>query len=220
MLSGFEDYLSRWVALHGGANPTGIIRGWLRLTWRVARPLAARRVPPDLVTAAGLLVAAAAVGFAAAGLPVAVAVVVLLCGLLDGVDGAVAVLSGRVTRWGGVLDSLADRAGEAAFAAALFLLGGQPWWCLAAVASSWLLEYLRARAAAVGMPGIGVVTVGERPTRVIVVAVFCAVLPLAHGILGADDTTWLTVAAVVWTAAGIAGLAQLLPVVRRATLHP
>ena len=74
-----------------------------------------------------------------------------------------------------------------------------------------LHEYTRARAAAAGMSEIGVVTVGERPTRVIVTAVFLA----CAGIYGAGDPMWATLAAAGWVGLGVVGLGQLLVVVRR-----
>ena len=46
---------------------------------------------------------------------------VVLAGLLDNLDGAVAILSGRTSRWGFVLDSLADRLSDAAYVVALCL---------------------------------------------------------------------------------------------------
>jgi hypothetical protein len=68
-------------------------------------------VSPDVLTAWGVLVSAAVAAVAAAGgrWPLAAVGIVVLAGLLDNLDGAVAILSGRTTRWGYVLDSLADR---------------------------------------------------------------------------------------------------------------
>jgi CDP-diacylglycerol--glycerol-3-phosphate 3-phosphatidyltransferase len=51
------------------------------------------------------------------------ALVVVLSGLLDNLDGAVAVLTGRSTRWGYVLDSTADRVSDLAYVGALLLAG-------------------------------------------------------------------------------------------------
>ena len=47
----------------------------------------------------------------------------MLAGLLDNVDGAVAVLTGRATAWGAVLDAVADRVGDLALVGALLLAG-------------------------------------------------------------------------------------------------
>ena len=71
-----------------------------------------------------------------------------------------------------------------------------------------LQEYARARAGAVGMTEVGVVTVWERPTRVIVTATFLA----AAALLGQP---WALLGAAAWTGLGLVGLAQLLVVGRR-----
>ena len=140
----------------------------------------------------------------AARVLVAGAVLVLLAGLADTLDGAVAVLSGRTTRLGYVLDSVADRVGEAAWLTAFWLAGAPGWLVVAAGAVSWLHEYARARATAAGMREIGVVTVGERPTRV---SIAISGLLLA-GVFGHGPIV-LTVAAAAWLALAVVGLVQL-----------
>jgi phosphatidylglycerophosphate synthase len=209
-----EDYLDRWSALHGGydVDRSRLVRGWLGMLYALARPLAAAGTPPDLVTLAGLLLAVIAAVLAWAGVVVAVllaALAVLLSGLVDGLDGAVAVLSGRTSRWGYVLDSVTDRIGEGAYLVALYVLGAPGWLCVGAGAVSYLQEYVRARAGAAGMTEIGVVTVAERPTRVIVTAVFLTLAALA------GTGTCASAGAGVWLALGIAGLGQILVVARR-----
>jgi CDP-diacylglycerol--glycerol-3-phosphate 3-phosphatidyltransferase len=150
---------------------------------------------------------------AAAGgrwLLLAVAVVVLSA-VLDGVDGTVAILSGRTTRWGFVLDSACDRVADACYLAALWLAGAPGPLCAAAGTAVLLLEYLRARAAAAGMSEVGVVTVAERPTRVIITAMFL----LGAGLYPSAAGTWAAAGASATLTVGLAGLAQLIRVVRR-----
>jgi archaetidylinositol phosphate synthase len=91
------------------------------------RPL---RVPPPAVVVAG-----AAVGFAAAGMIgthafVAAALLLQLKTLLDNADGQLARLTGRVTDFGRYLDSESDLLVDAAIFAALGIWIG-PWWALA-----------------------------------------------------------------------------------------
>jgi phosphatidylglycerophosphate synthase len=183
----------------------------------VGRPLAAARVPPDAVTAAGLAVAALALWPAAAGgrWVLAAVAVVVVSALLDGVDGTVAILTGRVTRWGHVLDSACDRVSDVCFLAALWLAGAPGPLCAAAGTVVFLHEYLRARAAAAGMPEVGVVTVGERPTRVIVTAMFL----LGAGLFPGAADGWATAGAGATLAVGAVGLAQLGVVVRDRLSH-
>lgn len=206
-------YLQQWAALHGGARPTGLVGGWLRLVHLVASPLARRGAPPDLVTGAGVLLACAAPILASGDRfhVLLAAGVVALSGLTDSLDGAVAVLSGRTTRWGAVLDGVADRASDALFVAALWTAGAPSGVCVAAVALGWLQEYTRARAGAAGLADVAVLTVNERPTRVIVVVMFLA----ATAARPADDPSWAAGGAAVLVLLGVIGLVQLITVVRR-----
>ncbi len=207
-----EEYLDEWQRLHGGYDPrsNALVHRWLTGSYAMARPLAAAGTPPDLVTGTGVLVAVTALWPAAEGgrwLALA-ALLVVLSGLLDSLDGAVAVLTGRATAWGAVLDSVADRVGDLAFVLALLLAGADPATCAAGAALMLLLEYLRARAGVAGMSEVGVVTVWERPTRVIVTSAF-----LAAGAALGDP--WPDLGAAAWAGLGIVGLVQLGRVVRR-----
>lgn len=207
------EYLDRWSRLHGDAAPTGLVGWWLRLAYRLAVPLVRLRVGPDAVTVLGLLVAVAVMLPASAGgrWPLLAVLLVVASGLLDNLDGAVAVLTGRTTRWGFVLDSLCDRLSDAAYAVALALAGGSWPLALTGAALAWLHEYARARAAVAGMPEIGVVTVSERPTRVIVTAMFL----LGAGLYPASADRWALAGTAAWATLGAVGLVQLLVVIRR-----
>jgi phosphatidylglycerophosphate synthase len=203
-------YLARWAPLHGGYEPppASLARRWLTVAYTVARPLAAGGVSPDALTAWGLLVSAAVPVVAAPGgrWPLAAVPIVVLAGLLDNLDGAVAILTGRTTRWGFVLDSLADRLSDAAYLLPLWFLGAPGPVCVAGGSLMVLQEYARARAGNAGMGEIAVVTVWERPTRVILTAF----LLLACGLFPSDAALLATLGAAAWTALGAIGLTQLL----------
>lgn len=207
-----------WSDLHGGVQPSPVVRGWLRMI-RVLASGPIIRIPPDALSVAGVLALTAAWGAVAGpGWPALVVPLVLLAGVLDGLDGAVALRTGRARPLGAVVDSVADRVGDVLLGAVLVAIGAPLGWALAAVALVFLLEYVRARAQAVGMPGVGAVTVAERPTRLIVVA-------MAAGGAAASPTTglpllgwgWGVTFAVTWTAVGVVGMGQLLLGVRRST---
>jgi phosphatidylglycerophosphate synthase len=208
-------YLDRWQELHAGYDPRSspLVHGWLTVVYAVARPFARLRVPPDVVTLLGLVVSGAVVWLAALGgrWLLLAAVVAGLSGLVDSIDGAVAVLTGRSTRFGAVLDSVVDRLSDVLYLVALFLVGAPVWACVLAGVLVLTQEYARARATAVGMDDIGVLTVGERPTRVIVVAMFL----LAAGIYPASASTWASLGAYVSCGLAAISLVQLLVVVRR-----
>jgi CDP-diacylglycerol--glycerol-3-phosphate 3-phosphatidyltransferase len=162
-----EEYLAAWSRWHGGAETgSALVRGWLSLAYALARPLAA--LPPLAVTLLGLVVACAAVAPAAAGGAwlVAAGVLVGLSGLLDSLDGALAIGTGRASRRGFVLDSAVDRLTEVAYAAALWVAGAPGWVAVAFGALCWLPDYLRARAGQAGVDRTGPISLWERPTRV------------------------------------------------------
>ncbi len=211
-----DDFLSRWSRLHGGydAGSSRLVSAWLGLTYRLAAPVARRGVSPDTLSYGGLAPAVGSVAAAAFGgrWVVLAAALIVLTGVLDALDGAVAVLSGRVTAWGAVLDSVVDRCGDVLFLLALFVAGAPGRLCMAAGALTFLLEYARARAGSAGMREIGVVTVWERPARVVLVAMFLA----AAGLLPSYGELFLAVGCGVAVVLGVVAIGQLLVVVRRA----
>jgi phosphatidylglycerophosphate synthase len=208
-----EEYLLRWGRLHG-VDPGSVraVRLWLWLVYRLARPLAGR-VSPSAVTGLGLLAALAVLPAAVAGgrWVLLAPFLVVLSGVLDSLDGAVAVLTGRSSAWGAVLDAVADRLSDCGYAAALWVVGAPGWMAVAAGGSAMLLEYLRARAGAAGLPDVGVVTVGERPTRIVSTTMFLA----GAGLFPAAAAGWATAGAGFGVAAAVVGLGQLLVTVRR-----
>jgi CDP-diacylglycerol--glycerol-3-phosphate 3-phosphatidyltransferase len=192
------------------------VGGWLRLMYAVARPFAVAGVPPDAVTLLGLVAAGAvaALAWAGGGWLLVAALLVVLSGVLDGVDGAVAVLTDRATAFGFVLDSLVDRGSDLLYLVALHLAGADAWVCVAGGVVTLLHEYARARAAAGGLADVGTITVGERPTRVIVTAVALAAAGVAE-LAGRAAGPWAQAGALAWLALGGVGLVQLLVVLRR-----
>jgi phosphatidylglycerophosphate synthase len=163
-----DEYLAEWSRWHGGTDPaeSRLVHGWLTAAYTLARPVA--RLSPLVATAVGLLVAVAAVGPAVAGghWLIAAGLLVGLSGLLDSLDGALAIATGRASRRGYVLDSAVDRLTEAAYAAALWVAGAPGWLAVVFGALCWLPDYLRARAGQAGVDETGDISVWERPTRV------------------------------------------------------
>ena len=187
---GLADHLERWSALHAGIDPHASrwVHGWLVGMYHLARPLARAGVRPDLLTLLGLWWAAAAAVVAAAGgrWPLLATVMLILGAVLDGLDGAVAVLTGRVTRWGGVLDALVDRLSDLVSLLAVVLVAAAvpgagrvaPLVLTGAVAAGAALVTLEVRRARAGQLGatLAVITVGERPTRLVLtgLTLWCA----------------------------------------------
>ncbi len=210
-----DGYFARWQQLHGGYDMrTGsrIARGWLTGVYALCRPLAGAGVQPDVVTLVSVEVCGVAAVLAAGSgrLPLLAGVVVTLGAALDNADGCVAVLTGRVTRWGYLLDSLADRVSDVLVLLALRAAGGSGAVCVAAGGVLFLLEYLRARAVGAGVDDVGVVSIGERPGRLIV-AIFAL---LAAGVLPAHAADLATVGAAATLGLAAVGLLQVGTAVR------
>jgi archaetidylinositol phosphate synthase len=98
-------------------------------------------------------------------------VLVLVAGWFDIVDGAVAKVTGKVSKTGAFLDSTLDRVAEVALFGGI-LLGGysSPLVVLVALSLSLLVSYTRAKGDALGvtLSGVGI---GERSERLLIVAV-------------------------------------------------
>ncbi|WP_163547326.1 CDP-alcohol phosphatidyltransferase family protein [Candidatus Frankia nodulisporulans] len=218
-LPDLDGYLARWSQLHGGYDVRSglwLVRTFLTFVHRIARPLAVRRVAPSAVTAGGVVLTALVVPASVVGgrWPLLGLVALILGGVADSVDGAVAVLTGRSTAWGYVLDSVADRCGDVLCLVGLWCLGAPGGLLVAAGCLLGLLEYTRARAGNAGFGEIGVVTVGERPTRMIVTGAGLVGAGLVPGL--ADVAA--TVAATATVAVCAIGLLQLTVTLRTALI--
>lgn len=211
-----DAYFDRWSDLHLGYDPRRAFwpRTWLTLTYYCARPLARRGVAPNLVTIAGGLVSGLipVLAWHGGGWLWLGVVLVVVSGLVDNLDGAVAALTDRATALGYVLDSMVDRIADGCYLLALWLLGAPAWLCVLGGVVTMLQEYLRVRAGDAGMGELGLVTVAERPTRVIVTAfAMCgaAVVPAASAGTAAALGAW------AWLGLSLVAFGQLAWAVRR-----
>jgi phosphatidylglycerophosphate synthase len=198
------------------------IERWLRASYRTGRALARLRVRPSIVTTVGMVanLAVPVLAVRHAYWPLVAAGLVLLSAVADSVDGAVAVVTGRVTRLGYVYDAVADRIGEAAWVVALWLIGVPGWLAVLVGGLAWLHEYLRAKATAAGMAEIGVVTLNERPGRLILV-MLALVLAGVAGVLAPDlPSGAVTIVAAIAALFGVIGLVQLIGAVQHELTKP
>jgi CDP-diacylglycerol--glycerol-3-phosphate 3-phosphatidyltransferase len=124
---------------------------------------------PDVLTFAGLAVSFAAAYFLGKGHFLFGGLLILLSGLFDLVDGAVARFNNQATKFGAVLDSTFDRISEAV------TLGGLMIWYIpkestqeivlifAVLTGSFLVSYIKARAEGLGLQcQVGLFTRAER----------------------------------------------------------
>jgi phosphatidylglycerophosphate synthase len=212
-----DEYLAAWSRWHGGTGTeSALVRGWLSMAWALARPLAG--LPPIVATGLGLLVAAAAVLPARVGGPwlLLAGVLVGLSALLDSLDGALAIGTGRASRRGFVLDSVVDRLTEAAYAAALWVAGAPGWLAVTFGALCWLPDYLRARAGQAGVRETGAISVWERPTRVAMTG--CTLV--GAGVVAGFPGEIVTAGAAAGVLLGGIGVVQLGVWLRRALPGP
>ncbi len=145
-----------------------------RLTTPIVRLLARTPLTPNAVTWLGFVITLGATALIVTRHLVAAGIVVIVAGVFDMLDGALARLTGRVTKFGAVLDSTLDRLSEAALLLgllAVFGADGRVGMSLLvgfALLGSLLVSYLRARMEGLGLEGkAGLFT---RPERVIVLA--------------------------------------------------
>lgn len=182
-----------------------------RLLTPVARVLLAAGISPDVVTLVGTLgVCVGALGFYPRGELFWGTIVITVFAFSDTVDGIMARLSGRSSRWGAFLDSTLDRIGDAAVFGGLVLHyagdGGRRNQALAAVALACLVlggvvSYARARAEGLGMRAD--VGIAERADRLVVVLAAAGLVGL-----GVSDLLLLVVLTLL-------ALASLVTVVQR-----
>ncbi|MEY3430497.1 MAG: hypothetical protein RJB30_429 [Actinomycetota bacterium] len=156
------QFFAEWSKIHGNARVSGIVKAWLTISFWVTRPLALLRVSPNFLSVASILVGAAFIWKIESNWS---ALLLVLSLALDGIDGTLAITTGKTSRFGALLDSVADRLVESLWAYGLYLLGAP--WQIVTVAwlASYFQEYLRARAGGLGIQEVVVVTFAERPVR-------------------------------------------------------
>ncbi|KQU02427.1 hypothetical protein ASG56_15705 [Rhodococcus sp. Leaf7] len=210
-----SEYLTLWSDLHGGydASSSRMVRGWLTLSYVLARPLARAGVAPNAVTAVGVVFAVIALSTAGAGSWGAgsAALLLIASALVDSLDGAVALLRGRSSAFGYVADSVADRLSDMLAFAILAALGAPVPLVVAVAVLTLLHETARARAVSAGMTSIGVVTVWERPSRVIAV-----VVTLLGSAMVDDTTVFATIGVGVAVLLAVVGFSQLVVTIHHA----
>ena len=159
--------------------------GGRRIARRVARTLLrpVGSIDPNAVTFTGCLLNGVAAYLVFHEWFLAASIVFLLGSLLDAMDGAIAKVTGRVSAFGGFLDSTLDRVSEGLVLGGIALMYANRAdvdllpiaACFAAVACSYLVSYTRAKA-----ESLGVQCKGGLASRVERVVVLTLGLLLAH----------------------------------------
>src|SRR6266480_2323682 len=184
----------------------GYTTGARTLAKRSVAGLARTRITPNALTAAGVtlcLAAAVLVPFESRDKLLFYwlgAAVFVVGSVLDILDGALARVGGRSTPFGAFFDSTTDRVGEGAMLAAIGLVFARAGndiavvFTIVAVAGSFLVPYVRAKAEALGLRGD--VGLGSRAERVVVITAGLVFAPwggLQWAIYLLAATSWVTV---------------------------
>jgi CDP-diacylglycerol--glycerol-3-phosphate 3-phosphatidyltransferase len=190
----------------GSRVKAGYTTGARQLATRSVTTLAQTRVTPNALTATGVslcLIAAVLVPFESRNAILFYwlgAAVFVLGSVLDILDGALARVGGKSTPFGAFFDSTTDRVGEGAMLAAIGLVLTRAGnhtavvFTIIAVAGSFLVPYVRAKAESLGLRGD--VGLGSRAERVIVITAGLVLAPwggLQWAIYLLAATSWLTV---------------------------
>jgi len=169
---------------------TNLARAWgARIVEPIARLLTRLGLTPNTVTVLGFLLSAAVALVLATGRLTLSGLLLIATLAFDAVDGTMARTQGTTSRFGAFLDSTLDRWTE------LFLYGALVWHYLqigqnvnvlltvAAMSTSVMVSYTRARAEGVGLPcKEGIFTRFERMV-VLIVGLLFGVTPWALGII-------------------------------------
>jgi CDP-diacylglycerol--glycerol-3-phosphate 3-phosphatidyltransferase len=152
---------------------SGVVNTYHRTTAPLVRALFRLGVPPNTITTVGaLLIVLSAIAFGYGHMHWG-GWLLLASGILDTLDGSVARLGHRATKWGAFYDSTLDRIGDGAL-----FIGLGSWMiyardirfrepsvvaCMVGITMSLLVSYMRARAESLGMDGkVGIAQRAER----------------------------------------------------------
>ena len=193
-----NEFFTTWSNLHGGAKIEGIVKTWLQISYASAKFLSKLRVTPNLLTFAGLFFAIALWQFANSW---AAALFLVLSLFFDGIDGSLAILQKKTSKFGAFTDSFVDRISEVFWALALYKLGAPASLVFVALLATFIQEYLRARAGGLGHEEVGIVTICERPVRASLI--FIAIVA---NLVGLDLVTAISI---IWVAMQFIALSQL-----------
>ena len=193
-----KEFFTTWSDLHGGAKIEGVVKAWLQISYATAKFFAKLRVTPNLLTFAGLFFAIALWQFANSW-PAALFLVLSL--FFDGIDGSLAILQKKTSKFGAFTDSFVDRISEVFWALALYELGAPATLVFIALLATYVQEYLRARAGGLGHEEVGIVTICERPVRASLI--FIAIIA---NLIGLEI---ISVVAAIWVAMQVIALSQL-----------
>lgn len=175
---------------------------------------------PNLLTLGRIAATPAIVALAAAGFPVWAALLFVVAGLTDWLDGHLARRLNQMSALGAMFDPIADKLQVGATLGVLLWLGAMPGWHLAAalaiLARELFVSGLREAMAGMNAPRIPSSFAAKAKTAVQMTALAALLLGGAPGMAWSDDIglvlLWAAAALSIWT--GAAYLVQALALLK------
>jgi CDP-diacylglycerol--glycerol-3-phosphate 3-phosphatidyltransferase len=159
---------------------------YYRVMEKVAYPLVSAGISPNHITVAGMLLSLAAGVLFATGAIFWGGMLLWASALMDPIDGTVARLSGKVSRFGALLDSTLDRYSEffVFFGLMFYFRGGRMLFVvMLALMGSIMVSYVKARAESLGQKEFRGLM--QRPERIILLIAGTVLnTPINHYLLG------------------------------------
>lgn len=166
----------------------------------IVGPLARAGVTPNTITAVGLLISLFGAYLFYLGNQFWAAVVLLLGSLVDALDGTLARMTGKTSRFGAFLDSTLDRVSDGAVLFGI-ALGNLVDWRVAFLTfmGSYLVSYERCRAELAGSGSLAV-GIAERAERLIILIVGALLGRVGAAVYVVGVLAWITAFQRMWVA--------------------
>ena len=168
------------------------VRGYLEA---IVRPLAKAGLTPNAVTLIGLILSLLSAYFYSIREPRLAALVLFIGSLVDALDGTLARLTGKTSRFGAFLDSTFDRISDGAVLFGIALGNLVDWRVVfLTLMGSYLVSYERCRAELAGSGKLAV-GIAERAERLIILMVFSFLGTeyVKYGVYLVGILAWITV---------------------------
>ncbi|MFQ6109329.1 MAG: CDP-alcohol phosphatidyltransferase family protein [Candidatus Aminicenantales bacterium] len=167
--------------------PRRLLSSFPRYLSRLATLLISLRVNPNTISLLALLAGLGAGGLIFLGMPFWAGILIIICGLLDILDGKVAVGSNRKSLFGAIFDSTLDRYSEFFIylgLAAHFRNHWALWVAIFALLGSTMVSYTRARAEGLGIEcRIGIMQRAERMVFLSLGSIFGALFKVFNPVM-------------------------------------
>ena len=174
-----------------------VFKGYLET---IVRPLAKIGLTPNQLTLIGMLISLLAAYFFTMGEQRLAALTLIFGSLIDALDGTLARLTGRTSRFGAFLDSTTDRVSDGAILFGI-AYGGLVDWKIAFIAliGSYLVSYERCRAELAGS-GTLAVGIAERAERLLILIIAALFNRVDVGVYIVAVLAWITAFQRLWEA--------------------